>query len=105
METAHYGTARRIGTSLAEAKRLTARLAYNHIDISGRERLDAELLALGATCILTSHDCGFIQAVGIRFLLIAEGWIREIAVFQTRQVDSGSHWQNAEWRLWAGSWG
>ena len=49
----------------------------NHVDISGQERLEAELLAHGATCILASHDRSFVAAVGTRFLLIEDGHARE----------------------------
>ena len=51
----------------------------NHIDIPGQERLEAELLAHGATCILASHDRAFIEAVATRFLLIEAGLAREVA--------------------------
>ena len=45
----------------------------NHIDIPGQERLEAELLAQGATCVLVSHDRSFVAAVGTRFLQIGDG--------------------------------
>ncbi len=45
----------------------------NHVDIPGQERLEAELLAQGATCVLVSHDRSFVEAVGTRFLRIEGG--------------------------------
>ena len=51
----------------------------NHVDIPGQEQLEAELLAQGATCVLVSHDRSFVQAVGTRFLLIANGQANEVA--------------------------
>ena len=32
----------------------------NHVDIAGRERLEAEILASEATCLLVSHDRTFV---------------------------------------------
>ena len=51
----------------------------NHVDIPGQERLEAELLAHGATCVLVSHDRSFVAAVGTRFLLIEGGHAREVS--------------------------
>ncbi len=45
----------------------------NHVDIAGQERLELEILAHEATCIIVSHDRAFVQAVGTRFLVI-NGW-------------------------------
>ena len=42
----------------------------NHVDIAGQERLEAEILAHGATCILVSHDRSFVRGLGERFLVI-----------------------------------
>jgi ATPase subunit of ABC transporter with duplicated ATPase domains len=50
----------------------------NHVDIAGQERLEAEILAHEATCVLISHDRAFVRAIGTRFLLIEEGRIREV---------------------------
>ncbi|WP_421990969.1 ABC-F family ATP-binding cassette domain-containing protein [Roseococcus sp.] len=50
----------------------------NHIDIPGQERLEAELLAQGATCVLVSHDRHFVEAIGTRFLRIEAGQAREV---------------------------
>ena len=51
----------------------------NHVDIAGQERLEAEILAHGATCVLVSHDRAFVAAVGTRFLRIAGGRLSEVA--------------------------
>ena len=50
----------------------------NHVDIPGQERLESEILAHEATCVIVSHDRAFVQAVGTRFLLIDRGTFREI---------------------------
>jgi ATPase subunit of ABC transporter with duplicated ATPase domains len=50
----------------------------NHVDIAGQERLEAEILAHEATCVIVSHDRAFVQAIGTRFLLIDSGKIVEI---------------------------
>jgi ATPase subunit of ABC transporter with duplicated ATPase domains len=50
----------------------------NHVDIAGQERLEAEIIARGATCILASHDRSFVAAIGTRYLLIEGGRMREV---------------------------
>ncbi|MBK1660147.1 ATP-binding cassette domain-containing protein [Paracraurococcus ruber] len=50
----------------------------NHVDIPGQERLEAELLAQEATCVLVSHDRSFARTVGTRFLLIEAGTLRDV---------------------------
>jgi ATPase subunit of ABC transporter with duplicated ATPase domains len=50
----------------------------NHVDIPGRERLEQELLAHEATCILVSHDRSFVRHVASRFLLIEGRRLREV---------------------------
>jgi ATPase subunit of ABC transporter with duplicated ATPase domains len=50
----------------------------NHVDIAGQERLESEILAHEATCVIVSHDRAFVQAVGTRFLLIQRGNVAEI---------------------------
>jgi ATPase subunit of ABC transporter with duplicated ATPase domains len=45
----------------------------NHVDIAGQEALEAALLAERATCVLVSHDRSFVDAVGTRFVSIADG--------------------------------
>jgi ATPase subunit of ABC transporter with duplicated ATPase domains len=39
----------------------------NHLDIEGQEALESELLEDESTCLLVSHDRGFVRAVGNRF--------------------------------------
>ncbi|MEJ0016915.1 MAG: ATP-binding cassette domain-containing protein [Acetobacteraceae bacterium] len=50
----------------------------NHVDIAGQERLEAEIVAQQATCVIVSHDRAFVQAIGTRFLLIDRGRLQEI---------------------------
>jgi ATPase subunit of ABC transporter with duplicated ATPase domains len=50
----------------------------NHVDIAGQERLETEILANEATCIIVSHDRAFIQAIATRFLLIDRGRMTEV---------------------------
>jgi ATPase subunit of ABC transporter with duplicated ATPase domains len=53
--------------------RLTAPSFYlldeptNHIDIAGREALEAEILDKAATAVIVSHDRAFVRRVGTRF--------------------------------------
>lgn len=50
----------------------------NHVDIAGQERLEAEILAHEATCVLVSHDRFFVEAIGTRFLHIEGARISEV---------------------------
>jgi ATPase subunit of ABC transporter with duplicated ATPase domains len=50
----------------------------NHVDIAGQERLEQEILAHEATCVVVSHDRAFVQAIGTRFLLIENGAAMEL---------------------------
>jgi ATPase subunit of ABC transporter with duplicated ATPase domains len=50
----------------------------NHVDIAGQEKLESEILAHEATCVLVSHDRSFMKALGTRFLLIDGGRMTEI---------------------------
>jgi ATPase subunit of ABC transporter with duplicated ATPase domains len=50
----------------------------NHVDIAGQERLEAEILAHAATCVIVSHDRAFVQTIGTRYLLIDGGRMHEI---------------------------
>jgi len=50
----------------------------NHVDIAGQERLEAEILAHEATCIIVSHDRAFVQGIATRHLLIENGKISEV---------------------------
>ena len=49
----------------------------NHVDISGQERLEAEILEHGASCILLSHDRSFVRNIGTRFFEIERGKLVE----------------------------
>ncbi|MGE0621686.1 MAG: ABC-F family ATP-binding cassette domain-containing protein [Pseudomonadales bacterium] len=50
----------------------------NHIDIDGREELEAQLAESGATLLMTSHDRRFIDNVATRFVLVSHGRLEEI---------------------------
>ena len=49
----------------------------NHMDIPGQERLEAEILTHGATCVLVSHDRTFVRAIATRILHIDRGRLTE----------------------------
>lgn len=51
----------------------------NHVDIAGRERLEAEILEHQATCLIVSHDRYFVAAVCTRVLRIERGRLLEAA--------------------------
>ncbi len=42
----------------------------NHVDITGQERLESEILEHEASCLVVSHDRSFVRAIGTRFLVI-----------------------------------
>jgi len=50
----------------------------NHVDIAGQERLEAEILAHGATCVLVSHDRSFVRGLGERFFVIERRRLSEV---------------------------
>jgi ATPase subunit of ABC transporter with duplicated ATPase domains len=50
----------------------------NHVDIVGQERLEQEIVAHGASCILVSHDRSFVRGLGSRFLLIENRRLTEV---------------------------
>lgn len=50
----------------------------NHIDLEGKEELEAEILQSAATVLITSHDRRFVDNICNRFLLIEAGKLREI---------------------------
>lgn len=50
----------------------------NHVDILGREALEAEILSHEATGILVSHDRSFVKTVGTRFFVIERMRLREV---------------------------
>jgi ATPase subunit of ABC transporter with duplicated ATPase domains len=52
----------------------------NHVDIVGQERLEAEILAHDATCVLVSHDRFFVRSIGTRILHIVGSRINEVDV-------------------------
>ena len=49
----------------------------NHVDIMAQEKLEKEILAQNATCIIVSHDRSFVDAVGTRFFTIEKGRLSE----------------------------
>ncbi len=49
----------------------------NHVDIAGQERLEEEILAQSATCVLVSHDRAFTAAIATRLLRIENGRLIE----------------------------
>lgn len=53
----------------------------NHVDIAGQEKLESEILAQKATCVLVSHDRSFVSAVGTRFLEIRRSHLIEGSAF------------------------
>jgi ATPase subunit of ABC transporter with duplicated ATPase domains len=50
----------------------------NHADITGQERLEAEILVHDATCVLVSHDRFFSRAIGTRIFHIEGGKLLEL---------------------------
>ncbi len=50
----------------------------NHIDIQGKEELEAQILESNATVLITSHDRHFVDTIAERYLLISQGELREI---------------------------
>jgi ATP-binding cassette, subfamily F, member 3 len=50
----------------------------NHIDIEGKEQLEAQLLDGGATLLFTSHDRRFLETLATRYLWIADGRLQEL---------------------------
>lgn len=49
----------------------------NHVDIAGQERLEEEILAHEASCVLVSHDRSLVRAIGTRFLVIEGRRLKE----------------------------
>ena len=49
----------------------------NHVDITGQEQLEAEILEHGASSILVSHDRSFVRDIGTRFFEIERGKLVE----------------------------
>jgi len=50
----------------------------NHIDIQGKEELEAQILETDATVLITSHDRRFVDNIAERFMLIRGGELFEI---------------------------
>ena len=50
----------------------------NHIDLDGREELEAEIMSSAATVLITSHDRQFTDNIAHRYLLINKGKLREL---------------------------
>jgi len=50
----------------------------NHIDIQGKEELEAQILETNATVLITSHDRRFVDNIADRYVLISEGRLTEI---------------------------
>lgn len=50
----------------------------NHVDITGQERLEAEILEHRATTILVSHDRSFVRNIGTRFFEIRRSRLVEV---------------------------
>ncbi len=49
----------------------------NHIDIQGKEELEEQILASGATTLVTSHDRRFVDTIAERYWLIENGRLYE----------------------------
>ena len=64
-----------------------------HVDIPGQEALESEILTHEATCLVVSHDRSFVASIGMRFLLIEKGRLKEIDApeefYATLEVASG----------------
>lgn len=50
----------------------------NHIDISGKEELEAQILETDGAVLITSHDRRFISTIAKRFVLIKDGKLVEL---------------------------
>jgi ATP-binding cassette subfamily F protein 3 len=50
----------------------------NHIDIEGKGQLEAQVLASGATVLLTSHDRRFVDTIANRYVVIAGDRLVEV---------------------------
>ncbi len=50
----------------------------NHLDVEGRERLEAELMKSGVSCLMTTHDRRMLRTVGTRFLVIEKGRLKPV---------------------------
>jgi ATPase subunit of ABC transporter with duplicated ATPase domains len=50
----------------------------NHIDIQGKEELEAQILDSNATVLITSHDRTFVENIATRFVMIESGKLQEM---------------------------
>ena len=50
----------------------------NHIDIQGKEELEAQIIESNATVLITSHDRSFVDNIAERYLVIQNGKLVEI---------------------------
>lgn len=50
----------------------------NHIDIAGKEQLEAQLIGSRAALLVTSHDRRFLETVADRFLWVRDGGLVEV---------------------------
>lgn len=64
--------------SLASPNFLILDEPTNHIDIDGKEQLEAQLESSGACLLITSHDRRFIESLAQRFLWVHEGRLQEL---------------------------
>ncbi len=55
----------------------------NHIDLQGKQQLNEQLMASGATLLITSHDRDFLQQVANRWL-----WIKDRQLIEVNSADS-----------------
>lgn len=50
----------------------------NHIDIQGKEELEAQILESNATVLITSHDRTFVDRIANRYVMISDGNLIEL---------------------------
>ena len=50
----------------------------NHIDIQGKEELEAQIIESNATVLITSHDRSFVDNIAERYVVIKNGKLTEI---------------------------
>ena len=67
---------------LAQANFLILDEPTNHIDIDGKEDLEAQLIESGATLLITAHDRRFVDRVADRLLWIRAGRLVELTSAQ-----------------------
>ncbi len=69
----------------------------NHIDIQGKEELEAQILESNATVLITSHDRSFVDHIANRYVMIDQGHLIELnspsefyASLLTQQISSAT---------------